>query len=559
MQVKQYKPISPMIQAFHKTDAQVRCIVGAVGTGKTTAALWEIAFNRPRYIYMTWGIAHTRWVVVRKTYEQLMDTDFQEAMDWFVQGHWVPSKKRLTITWPASKNCPAALVVDLIFHSCNTPEEEGKFRSMNLTGCWIDESNQLDVVTKNIIKGRLGRFPKVSETPCHFTPRYMVETSNPFAADHPMYSTFDWMGPKCIKPGLPEYRCTVCDKMFASDVDAPCPDCGSRAERTGNVDWRTGIYDTDVLDHKPPRGPVPMGTPTKDHIGFWQEPGENAENLRPGYWDAIRNDYKEAPEMSRILIEGKAGMQPKGKPVYRNFVQEIHVASGQLQWAQERDPYSGDIKGVALAAGWDSTGNWPAVVLAQRSGPGQYQVLREFFDDRMGIVDLGRWFASIINQEYPGANIAHYGDPAGASRFSNRQGGLTSAVDLLREECGITIVPSFQDLEARINTVDGILLRRDGLLIDQRCTMLINGFTAAYVREENVRAGLREFKEDPIKNRYSHVHDALQYLLVALENLDRIGQRRDRDEQKRKRDAAMMGMSLMGSSKSYAGFDPRRD
>lgn len=93
MIIKKYAPVSPVLEAFHKCDSQARALVGAVGTGKTTAAIWEIGFNLPRRIYMNYGIAHTKWLVVRKTYDQLMDTDFQEAMDWFVQGEWRPDRK----------------------------------------------------------------------------------------------------------------------------------------------------------------------------------------------------------------------------------------------------------------------------------------------------------------------------------------------------------------------------------------------------------------------------------------------------------------------------------
>ncbi len=516
MIVHEYKPISPTIEAFHNCDAQAKCIVGPVGTGKTTAAIWEIGFNLPRRIYMDYGIDHTRWVVVRKTFEQLMDTDFQEAMDWFTHGQWQASKKRLTCKWPASKNCPSALIVELIFHSCNTPEEEGKFRSMNLTGAWIDEANQLSVVVKNIIKGRLGRYPKIKDTPVEFTPRYFIETSNPFPADHPMYTTYDWMGPKVVKRALPQLKCRECDKLFSVAFDEPiCPSCGGRGERTGDVDWRSGEYDTDVVVHKLPRGPVPAGQPTKNHIGFWQEPTENEENLRPGYWQAIADDYKEAPEMIRVLIGGKAGMQPKGKPVYRNFVPEIHVAQGPLRWSEARDNYTGEMVGVPLICGWDMSGDWPAMVLGQRVAPMQFQILREFFDERMGIIDFGKWVAESLQQDFAGAAIAHWGDPAGFAEFSDRNGGLTSNATLLYEQCGIRIQKSRQELDLRISAVDQLLIRRDGILIDPRCILLVNGFTAGYVREENPRLGQREYKTDPMKNRYSHIHDALQYMLVT--------------------------------------------
>jgi hypothetical protein len=512
MILKAYKPISPMIQAFHQSDEQVKCIVGAVGTGKTTAAIWEVGFNLPRRIYERWGITHTRWVVVRKTFEQLMDTDWVEATDWFLQGKWHAQKKLYTVKWPASENCGSSLTVDLIFHSCNTPEEEGKFRSMNLTGAWIDEANQIPVIVKNIIKGRLGRYPKRREVESDFVPRYMIETCNPFPSDDPMYTMYDWVGPQVVEQPLPEVRCAVCEKNYSGTM--VCPECGREGELTGRADWRSGVYDTNVLVRKLPPGPVPAGVPTKNHVGFWQEAGENEENLRQGYWDAIRNDYKEAPEMVALLVEGKPGYKPEGKPVYRNYNREVHMSKAPLIWKQMRDSYTGELRGVPLLVGWDNTGDAPAAVVCQKVGPMSYQVLKEFHDDRMGIIDFTKHVLETLQTEYPGYEGVHYCDPAGFSQQSDSRGGLTSNADLQREICGIAVAPSRQELDLRISAIDQLLARRDGLLIDLRCSRLLNGFFGGYVREENVRMGINEYKAIPKKNKFSHIHDALQYALV---------------------------------------------
>jgi hypothetical protein len=52
-------------------------------------------------------------------------------------------------------------------------------------------------------------------------------------------------------------------------------------------------------------------------------------------------------------------------------------------------------------------------------------------------------------------------------------------------------------------------------LIDAQCYMICNGFTAGYVREQNPRLGDKDYKIDPLKNNFSHIHDALQYALVT--------------------------------------------
>lgn len=488
-----------------------------MGSGKTTAALWEIGFNLPRRIYLNYGISETRFFVVRKTFDALMDSDFTEAMDWFVHGEWRPSRKSLTIKWPSSPNCPSPLIVHLKFLSCNTPEEEGKFRSQNVTGAWLDEANQINLKPKNTIKGRLGRFPKKSETPVGFVPRYFIETCNPFPADDPMYTTYDWKGPEILTEPADQLKCTnkECAKTFS--LADRCPACGSAGELTGKKDWRTSTYNSGQLVRKFPNGgPIPSVAPTPDHVGFWQEPGENEENLRPGYWDAIRRDYQEAPEYVAIMVEGEPGYMPKGKPVYRNFVKEVHTAKAPLMWKRERDARTGEMKGVPLLTGWDFSGNFPAAVVIQLVSPMSFQVLKEFYEDRMQAVDFAKHVLERMAMAFPGYEGIHYADPASWASYSSANGGFTSNALMVQEQCELTLTPSIQELDKRISAVDQLLVRRGGLLIDPQCFMILNGFVGGYVREQNPRLGEKDYKEFPLKNNFSHIHDALQYALVPL-------------------------------------------
>ena len=465
---------------------------------------------------MKWGITETRWFVVRKTFDALMDSDFTEAMDWFCHGEWKPSRKLMTIKWPSSTNCPSPLIVHFKFLSCNTAEEEGKFRSQNVTGAWIDEAHQLMLLAKQTIKGRLGRSPKREDTPADFTPRYFIESSNPMPPNHPMYSTYEWIGPKVLQEPADQLRCTNrdCEKTF-SLMDS-CPVCGAAGVLTGKKDWRTGTYDPGLWEKKlPNNGPIPAIPPTPDHYGFWQEPGENEENLRPGYWDSIRRDYAETPEMVAIMVEGEPGEMPRGKPVYRNFDKHVHIAKVPLTWRKERDNRTGEMRGVPLLCGWDFSGNFPAAVVVQKIAPMQYQVLREFYNDRMQAIDFGKWVLSELSSSYPGYEGIHYADPSSWARYSSESGGFTSNAQMVMEYCGIEMTPSRNELDLRISAVDQLLLWRNGLLIDQQCYMLCNGFTAGYVREQNPRLGEKDYKENPLKNNFSHVHDAFQYSVVA--------------------------------------------
>ncbi len=533
MIVKTYKPASPTVEAFHGCDAPVRAIVGAVGTAKTVTALWDIGYILPARLYLNYGITHTRWFIVRRNYTWLMDTDFEAASDWFLHGEYRGVDRTMRIIWPKHGAIDSELLVDLQFRAAETDEDEKKFRSTAATGAWLDESIEIRQVIKDVIITRLGRFPKIADTPANFTPRYLIETTNPCPVDHPMYWQYRWVGPEVIKQ--PEL-----------DADTHLPK------------WDTGQYNTRKLVQKLPPGPVPPKPPVKGFVGFWQAPGENSGNVRAGYWQQIKELFPESPEMQQMLADGKPGYRPEGKGVYRNYKREIHMAEAELTWMQVPDAVTGGTKGAPLVMGWDNTGLSPAAVLIQRTAPMQFQVLREFYDDRAGLVDFTRIVLEIMASEFPGAEITHYCDPAAFAHYSDVRGGLTSSADMQMQQFGIRILPSRQELHLRISSVDGLLARRDGLLIDPRCVRVLNGFFGGYVYEENPRMGFGEFKDLPKKNKFSHVHDALQYGLVPFVWPEMTDKREDIHETANKLKAYTMGIPV-GAEKSYATFDPRRD
>jgi hypothetical protein len=79
---------------------------------------------------------------------------------------------------------------------------------------------------------------------------------------------------------------------------------------------------------------------------------------------------------------------------------------------------------------------------------------------------------------------------------------------------GVDVEPSEQNWTARKESVEQQLKIIDGLLIDPKCVRLINGFMGGYNYAEIGTSG--SFRDKPTKNRWSHVHDSLQYVLVKL-------------------------------------------
>lgn len=433
-----YKAI-PTLRKFHESTAPFRCVVGPVGSGKTSAASFEICYYIPLFLAKEYKITKTRWVVVRNSYRELTDTTQRTLTEWF-PGEYRAADNTLIVNGKEGK---LAWEVEILFRSCDRAKDMKKFKSLDLTGYWIDESIEVADEIKRMLKNRIGRFPKKSPV------RYGIETTNPPDVEHPTYSQFAWI--------------------------------------------------------EPPPGPVPNKEPLEQHEGFWQPPYENKENLREGYYEDLRRDYRDNPDWIAMYVEGKPGVLVQGKNVYPNFDRTEHVATEPLEYG-----------GQDLYVGWDNSGNTPAAVVVMCPAPFMVHVLEEFHSESVGIVDFTHMVIQTMARNYPTCKeVTHYGDPAGAAKYSKREGGFTSNATLQWEQCGIVVHSSEQNFQARIEAVDQQLARRNGLLIDPRATRLINGFLGGYHYPAN-QAIVGEYLPNVVKNKYSHIHDALQYVMVKL-------------------------------------------
>lgn len=438
--VKKYIPL-PTFRSFHASAAQMRAVVGPVGSGKTTAATWEVCHFLPFFLATQYKIKKTRWAVVRNTMSELKDTTQKTLFEWFDWGSYREQGKEGNYTYILKYPQLGGIEVEILFRSCDIEKHVRQFKSLELTGYWIDESIEVKEAVKRMLKNRIGRYPRKCPV------RFGIETTNPPDVEHPLYSQFKW--------------------------------------------------DT------PPPGPLSKGEPLKKHAGFWQPPRENEENLRAGYYDDLINDYKDNPDWIAMYVEGKPGVMQTGKLVYNNFKRDHHVARETLIWSTKE-----------LIRGWDNTGNCPAAIVLQVPTAGTMHVLKEFHTEREGIVDFTERVNTECNLLFPDATYTDYADPAGNAEFSKKEGGFTSNARLMNEACGISVIPSEQNFTARTQAVEKQLLKIDGLLIDPACIRLINGFLGGYCYAEVGNTGI--YAKEPIKNKFSHVHDALQYALVKL-------------------------------------------
>ena len=192
---KHYSPL-PTLRKFHECSAPIRACVGPVGSGKTTAATWEACRFIPDFMHKSYGIKKTRGVIIRNTYSELIDTTQKTVFDWFepgVAGTYQSQRMVYNITFDDG------IEVEVLFRSCDRKEDVKKFKSLEITWYWIDESIEVADEIKRMLKNRIGRYPALKDypklRPGQATPRFGIETTNPPDVTHPTYSDFKWDTP----------------------------------------------------------------------------------------------------------------------------------------------------------------------------------------------------------------------------------------------------------------------------------------------------------------------------------------------------------------------------
>jgi hypothetical protein len=157
-------------------------------------------------------------------------------------------------------------------------------------------------------------------------------------------------------------------------------------------------------------------------------------------------------------------------------------------------------------------GNTPACVLSQYLHGGKFNVLKEFWEDNSGL----RGFVKEVIKPYLAAHYKGYeiittGDPAGMKRNDSDERNCFMELKSL----GFPATPaSTNSLLARINAVDSFLTKmvegKPAFQLSPSCTMLRRGFIGEY-KLHQIRGLGERFSELPLKNDFSHLHDALQY------------------------------------------------
>lgn len=199
----------------------------------------------------------------------------------------------------------------------------------------------------------------------------------------------------------------------------------------------------------------------------------------------------------------------EGLPVYGDFNAQIHLSESPIK------PHLG----LPLLIGFDF-GLSAACIVGQLQED-QLVALKEFTSVNMGARRFLAHVAPLLRQAFPRwgsfkRDYLCFGDPSGAFRKDTDEGTCFQELDRV----GFSPEPGPVAFEARRTSVEHFLTRttKKGpcLIINStECPVLTKGFEGGYHYPEKaleIEPGVLA----PVKNHYSHVHDAFQYLCSGI-------------------------------------------
>lgn len=440
MSMVRYEP-PPSLVPFLVGEKFIELQVGPVGSGKTTAAIMKIAYHASRMAPCRDGIRRSRAVWVRNTREQLRDSSIKDFLQWFPDGDaGTFIKTEYQFTLRFGD-----VECEVLFRGLDDANDVRRLLSLQVSFGVLEEFREINPAIFDALQGRLGRYPSKALNGVGCVTDDGVKNEHLWGASNPPDMDTFW-------------------EQFLS-----------------NPPENASVYIQ------------PSGlSPDADWV----------EYLPDGYYDNLAQGKSE--DWIDVYIHSKFGKSLAGKPVFRTFNTDFHVAKAPLI------PIRSANHPLIIGADW---GLNPSVTIGQLDPFGRLLIYDAITSDGMGILQFARQHLKpLIAQKYAGFTMLVIGDPAGAQRAQTDE---RSCFDIMKQE-GFVVRPArTNSVVARIAAVDTFLSRQidggPGLLIDPGAKPIIKALRGAY-RYKVKKSG--ETEDTPEKNEASHIADSLQYLCL---------------------------------------------
>ena len=458
-----YKAPGKVVKEFLKDDSFFRGLRGPVGSGKSVSCCIEVFRKALKQEPSPDGKRKSRWAVIRNTNPQLKTTTIKTWLDWFPETTFGNFAYSVPFTHKIHFH---DVELEVIFLALDRPEDVKKLLSLELTGVWINEAREIPKSIVDACTMRVGRFPSMKDGgPTWYG---VIADTNAPDEDH-------WWS------------------IMSGEV--PAPDHMSEEESLMLLkpdNWKFFVQPQGMLEIK-----------ENDKIKAYElnKDAENIQNVTPEYYsNIIRGKSKSWID---VYVLNRLGTIEDGKVVYPSFREDVHIADENIPFAP-----------VTVYIGLDF-GLTPSAVFGQKLPDGRWILLHELVCFDIGTVKFGELLKHEIIKHCSQNDLKIFGDPAGDFRAQTDE---TTPFQILRQQ-GIQAFPApSNDVGLRIESVEVSLNRmvdgKPGLLMNKSCNQLRKGFLGGYHYRRIQTAGER-YDDKPNKNKYSHVHDALQYLMLG--------------------------------------------
>ncbi len=189
-QDKIYVP-TPTGALFHACDHFVRVIMGPYGSGKSTLSIAEIVKRACEIPVWNKGRRRSRWGIVRNTSGELATTTLATWLAWFDELGDIRKRQKPMLTYEHTFSDGKGIVeLELLFIALDRPEDVRKIKSLELTGCYINELSEVPKAALAHMKGRVNRYPSKAFCKEPYWSGIIADT-NPPEDDHWIHKDFE--------------------------------------------------------------------------------------------------------------------------------------------------------------------------------------------------------------------------------------------------------------------------------------------------------------------------------------------------------------------------------
>lgn len=441
----------PTVARFMKDDSFFRIVLGPVGSGKTVGMIFELFRRACEQKPGNDGLRHTRFAIVRQTFEQLRMTVLRDIEQWL--GHvaeWKVSEKTVYIT--AGDVRSEWLLIPL-----EDAKDQARLLSSQLTGAWMSEAVEMDSNLVGPLSGRCGRYPSAAAGTCSWM-GIIADTNFPTIGS-------DWW--------------EICENPPPGWSVFKQP--GGLSLNAENLDWL--LQNEHTLS-------LPLGDPER-----------RAQGRK--YYENLAQNRNE--DFVRRYVHAQYGNDPSGTAVFRaTFKRAYHVVD-------ELEP----VPSRLIVVGQDFGRDPCSIICQLDHKGRLLVLEEVMADDvGLSLHVRSALRPALFQERYLGRPVIIIGDPAGRGRSSlyeenefdllRSEGFMSEPAPTNDPDTRLRAVEKFL-IEQRQG--------EPAMLIDgSRCPTLVQALDGGY-RFSITRTGNKRPKPD--KNEFSHIADALQYACLA--------------------------------------------